>query len=70
MIHLTTAEKASRFDALQAAFIATKQTYDEFANGYKKRYESKQDTDILGAYEKGLSDAFTRMGTDIERWIV
>lgn len=70
MIHLTTAEKASRFDALQAAFIYTKQTYDEFANGYKKQYENGRDNDLIGAYKKGLSDAFTRMSADIERWIV
>lgn len=67
MIHLTKEEKASRFDSLQIALEHTKKIYQERQATAEKNYRN---ADVIGAYNKGLSDAYTQVIDDVERWIV
>ena len=67
MIHLTEKEKADRFDALQAAFRITKDSYELLRADADRRYRG---ADVIGAYNKGLSDGYGKIIDDLERWIV
>lgn len=69
MIHLTQDEKASRFDSLQAAFSFTKKNYERRMNDAENKY-NRSGGDVIGAYNKGLADAYKDMTEDIEKWIV
>ena len=70
MIYLTQKEKADRFDALQAAFTATYKRWKERQEESRKIYDEAFETSIIGAYNKGLSDAYKAVIDDLERWIV
>jgi len=63
MIRLTEKEKADRYDALQTAFKYTKERYAD-----RKSEAQKDNSGIIGAYNKGLADAYAYMIEDIERW--
>ena len=47
-------EKASRYDALQAAFDCTLRNYQR----RQEEAENNIDVNLIGAYNKGLSDAY------------
>ncbi len=64
---LTKEEKAKRFDSLQFAFEIAKDTYKRRSLEASAKYKT---ADIIGAYNKGLADAYAQMLEDIERWIV
>ena len=65
MIKLTNAEKAARYDALQAAIKFTIEIYRKRVEDNCK--ESKI-AGMLGAYHKGLADGFKLALEDLERW--
>ena len=65
MIHLTREEKASRYDSLQVAIKHTIESYKRRRADADRRY---RDADVLGAYNKGLSDGFGYILDDLERW--
>ena len=67
MSKLTTAEKAKRYDALQAAMAMTKQTYRRERADAESTYYLNPGTQI-GAYEKGRADACSRFLDYLERW--
>lgn len=67
MIHLTQKEKADRFDALQMAFQITNEHYLRRKEEADKRTDR---TDLIGAYNKGISDTCGSILADLERWIV
>ncbi len=67
MIHLTKEEKADRFDSLQVAFKHTKAMYEKRRNDVDKR---DFHGDVIGAYNRGLSDGYGYIIDDLERWIV
>lgn len=67
MIHLTEKEKADRFDALQAAFRATRDGYIRLQKDADLRYT---EVSVIGAYNKGLADGYGHMIKDLDRWIV
>ena len=60
-IHLTAEEKASRYDALQAAFKHTIESYQRLVADNNRRYEDAKASGVIGAYCKGLADAYSRM---------
>ena len=68
MIKLTTQEKAERYDALQMAIKITLENYKKHRSGYDRQYREAQDLGLVGAYTKGLSDAFGHVIADLERW--
>lgn len=71
MIHLTKEEKADRFDALQAAICLTLKIYLTRRTECLRNYEAYgADTGILGAYNKGMADAYGQMAEMLERWTV
>ena len=55
MAILTTREKAARYDALQVAIDFTIDTYKRRYNDAEKKYT---DATIIGAYNKGMADAY------------
>ena len=65
MIHLTEKEKADRYDALQTAFKYIKEIYEDRQSEAQGRYKN---ADLIGAYNKGLADAYSFIIQDIERW--
>jgi len=67
MITLTEKEKADRFDALQTAFLITQKRYTAQKLDATSKY---RDASIIGAYNKGLADAYEQVLDDLERWII
>lgn len=68
MITLTKEEKAGRYDALQMAVRITLEGYRKRRDEHDRQYREAQDVGIIGAYSKGLSDAFSHVIADLERW--
>ena len=66
MAILTTKEKANRYDALQAAIEDTIEIYRRRQHDAKKDYK---DASIIGAYTKGLADAYEATIQTLERFI-
>lgn len=59
LVELTKAEKTSRYDALMAAIRFTRETYQARRTECLRNYEAYgADTSIIGAYNKGMADAF------------
>ena len=66
---LTKAEKAAQYDALQVAIRYTAKAYLARRQENLKSYEAYgADTGILGAYNKGMADAYGQMIETLERW--
>lgn len=55
MARLTTREKAERYDALQSAIEYTIELYKRREQDAKAKYK---DATVIGAYNKGLADAY------------
>lgn len=71
MSTLTRKEKADRFDSLQTAFKYTREIYKRLKKDADERKERHGDAAaLLGAYDRGLSDAFERIIEDLDRWIM
>ncbi len=68
MITLTTKEKAERYDALQMAIKITLAGYRRRRDEYDRHYKEAVPLGIKNIYSKGLSDAFSHVITDLERW--
>ena len=68
MITLTTEEKAARYDALQMAIKITLAGYRRRRDEHDRQYKEAVDLGVIGAYTKGLSDAFSHAIADLERW--
>lgn len=69
MIRLTAKEKAERWDALQTAIRYTAKAYRTRRDECQKNYEAYgADTGVLGAYNKGMADAFGQVAEMLERW--
>lgn len=67
---LTKAEKAARYDALQAAFRYTAKQYRARRTECLQRYEAYgADAGLLGAYNKGMADAYEVSAAVLERWV-
>lgn len=69
MITLTTKEKADRYDALQMAIKITLDGYRRCRDEHDRQYSEATDVGVIGAYNKGLSDAFSYAIADLERWV-
>ena len=65
MIHLTTEEKASRYDSLQVALEFSRKNYQRRQHDAEIRYRGG---DTISAYNKGLTDAYASILEDLERW--
>ena len=66
---LTKAEKAARYDALQAAIRFMEKQYRTRRTECLRKYEAYgADTGVLGAYNKGMADAYEVMAEVLERW--
>ena len=65
---MTTKEKAERYDALQVAIKLTLEVYRRRAKEHERQYYEAQAFGVIGAYSKGLSDAFYSVSRDLERW--
>lgn len=69
MIKLSKEEKASRWDALQAAIRFMAKQYRTRRTECLQKYEAYgADTGVLGAYNKGMADAYGQMIETLERW--
>ena len=69
MIRLTKDEKSARYDALQTAIRYMAKQYRTSRTECLQRYESYgADTGVLGAYNKGMADAYGKMIETLERW--
>ena len=68
MITLTRKEKAERYDALQMAIRITLEGYRRRRDEHERQYREAKDVGIIGAYSKGLSDGFSHVIADLERW--
>ena len=69
MIKLTKEEKANRYDALQTAIRYTAKAYQTRRTECQRNYEAYgADTGVLGAYNKGMGDAFGIFLETLERW--
>lgn len=67
---LTKAEKATRYDALQAAIRYMAKQYRTRRTECLQRYEAYgADTGVLGAYNKGMADAYEVSAEVLERWV-
>lgn len=69
MTKLTNAEKAARYDALQAAIKYTIECYKRHIEYNYKRYEELTSEGVLGAYNYGVADGFRYALEDLERWV-
>ena len=66
---LTKAEKAARYDGLQAAIRFTAQAYRTRRTECLRNYEAYgADTGVIAAYNKGMADAFGIFLEALERW--
>lgn len=68
MITLTKSEKASRYDALQAAIRYTLEAYRKRQHECDEHY-SAYGAGPLGAYSKGMADAYSQAAETLERWL-
>ena len=67
---LTKTEKAARYDALQVAIRYTAKQYRARRTECLQRYEAYgAETGVLGAYNKGLVDAYEVVAEILERWV-
>ena len=67
---LTKAEKAARYDALQAAIRYMAKQYRSRRTECLQRYEAcGADPTTLGAYNKGMGDAYELVAEILERWV-
>ena len=67
---LTKAEKAARYDALQVAIRYMAKQYRTRRTECLQRYEAYgADTGVLGAYNKGMADAYEVSVEALERWV-
>ena len=67
---LTKAEKAARYDALQAAIRYMAKQYRTRRTECLQRYETYgTDAGLLGAYSKGMADAYELVAEVLERWL-
>lgn len=67
---LTKAEKAARYDALQAAIRFMAKQYRTRRTECLQKYEAYgADTSVLGAYNKGMADSYEVMAEVLERWL-
>lgn len=67
MITLTPREKADRYDALQMAIKITLEGYRRRRDEHERQYREATEVGVIGAYTKGLSDAFSHAIADLER---
>lgn len=65
---MTNSEKANRYDALMAAIYTTKDIYTRRKEDADNRTFIGEATDIIGAYNRGLSDAYKYFIEDLTRW--
>lgn len=66
---LTKSEKASRYDALQAAIRFTAKSYQARRTECLRNYEAYgAGTGVIAAYNKGMADAFDIFLEALERW--
>ena len=64
---MTLKEKADRYDVMQTTLAVALENYHiKIINATKRCVEKS----YIGAYNKGLADAYTQAAEDIERWIV
>lgn len=68
MLHLTTSEKAERYNALQAAITATKKNLTIMRDDAEKRFRENAFPGNIGAYDKGLADGLSRALDYLKRW--
>lgn len=68
MVHLTSSEKAARYDALQAAITATKKNWTILRDDAEKRSWENAFPGIIGAYDKGFADGLSQALDYLERW--
>ncbi len=67
---LTKAEKAARYDALQVAIRYMAKQYRTRRTECLQKYEAYgADTGVLGAYSKGMADAYEVSAEVLERWV-
>ena len=67
---LTKAEKAARWDALQTAIRYIAKAYRTRAAECNDNYAAYgADTGVIGAYNKGMHDAYTLAAEQLERWM-
>lgn len=66
---MTNHEKAERYDALMAAIKVTLEGYRRRQRTHDRQYQEAQVLGIIGAYSKGLSDAYCHIIADLERWL-
>lgn len=67
---LTKAEKAARYDALQTAIRYMAKQYRTHRTECLQKYEAYgADTGVLGAYNKGMADAYEVSAEVLERWV-
>ena len=67
---LTKAEKAARYDELQVAIRYMAKQYRTRRTECLQRYEAYgADTGVLGAYNKGMADAYGLSAEVLERWV-
>lgn len=67
---MTAREKADRYDALQVAIRYTAEAWRTRRAESLRNYESLgADLRILGAYNKGMADAYERVLATLERWL-
>ena len=64
---LAKTEKAARWDALQVAIRFTAETYRARRAECENKYGS-YGAGTLGAYNKGMADAYGQMIETLERW--
>jgi len=64
---LTKAEKAARYDALQAAIKFTSKQLRRRQADALLRHEING-ADVVGSYSKGLADAYELAAEVLERW--
>lgn len=61
-------DKASRYDALQAAIKTILEGYRKRQKEYESKYDEDMQPEIFKAYSKGASDAYCHVINDLERW--
>lgn len=66
---MTNREKAERYDALMAAIKFKLECYRRRQRGHDRQYQVAQTLGLIGAYNKGLSDAYCHVIADLEWWL-
>ena len=71
MVHLTTKEKADRFDSLQLAIKLAAKRYEDQKKSAEKNLESyTTEVDAIAGFLKGSAEAYGEFLEDLQRWIV